>query len=105
MVSSFRISHREMTSDTFIETKAAENPQSSCEEGFAVLPATSEIVDQFSKLLRRISESALDHSITPEEAQNIRSSWDRLKCYAEGFVRCCEEGDFETIEKAENGGN
>ncbi len=81
------------------------NPQSSCEEGFAVLPATSEIVDQFSKLLRRISESALDHSITPEEAQNIRNSWDRLKCYAEGFVRCCEEGDFETIEKAENGGN
>jgi hypothetical protein len=24
-----------------------------------------------------------------------------LKCFAEGFVRCCEEGDFESIEKAE----
>lgn len=77
------------------------NPDSSCEEGFEVLPATSEIVDQFSKLLRRISESALDHSITPDEAETIRRSWDKLKCYAEGFVRCCEEGDFEAIEKAQ----
>ena len=77
------------------------NPESSCQEGFEVLPATSEIVDQFSKLLRRISESALDHSITQDEAKTIRNSWDKLKCYAEGFVRCCEEGDFEAIEKAE----
>lgn len=77
------------------------NPASRCEEGFEVLPATSEIVDQFSKLLHRISESALDHSITPDEAKSIRLSWDRLKCYAEGFVCCCEEGDFEAIKKAE----
>ncbi len=77
------------------------NPKSTSQEGFEVLPATSEIVDQFSKLLRRISQSALDHSITQDEAQTIRNSWDKLKCFAEGFVRCCEEGDFETIEKAE----
>lgn len=77
------------------------NPASTCEEGFEVLPATSEIVDQFSKLLHRISESALDHSITTDEAATIRRSWDKLKCFAEGFVRCCEEGDFESIAKAE----
>ncbi|NIP95540.1 MAG: helix-turn-helix domain-containing protein [Akkermansiaceae bacterium] len=77
------------------------NPDSNCQEGFEVLPATSEIVDQFSKLLHRISESALDHSITPDEAETIRHSWDKLKCYAEGFVRCCEEGDFEAIQEAE----
>lgn len=77
------------------------NPDSNCKEGFEVLPATSEIVEQFSRLLARISESALDHSITQEEAQSIRRSWDRLKCYAEGFVRCCEEGDFEAIQEAE----
>ena len=40
-------------------------------------------------------------SSTPDEAQSIRDSGDKLKCYAEGFVRCCEEGDFESIEKAE----
>lgn len=79
------------------------NPESNCQEGFEVLPATSEIVDQFSTLLHRISESALDHSITLEEAKSIRRSWDRLKCFAEGFVRCCEEGDFQTIEQAEKG--
>lgn len=77
------------------------NPDSRCQEGFEVLPATSEIVEQFSQLLHRISESALDHSITQDEAATIRRSWDRLKCYAEGFVRCCEEGDFEAIEEAE----
>ena len=77
------------------------NPDSSCEEGFEVLPATSEILDQFSKLLHRISEAALDNSITQDEAEQIRHSWDRLKCYAEGFVKCCEEGDFEAIAEAE----
>ena len=80
------------------------NPDSSCDEGFEVLPATSEILDQFSKLLHRISEAALDNSITQDEAEQIRRSWDKLKCYAEGFVRCCEEGDFEAIAEAENEG-
>ena len=51
------------------------NPDSSCNEGFEVLPATSEILDQFSKLLHRISESALDHSIDQDEAASIRRSW------------------------------
>jgi transcriptional regulator with XRE-family HTH domain len=81
------------------------NPDSSCEEGFEVLPATSEIVDQFSQLLHRISQAALDSSITPDEAEEIRLQWDKLKCYAEGFVRCCEEGDFEAIEDKEKKAN
>ena len=74
------------------------NPDSACHEGFEVLPATSEILDQFSQLLHRISEAALDNSITSDEAEQIRQQWDKLKCYAEGFVRCCEEGDFEAIK-------
>jgi transcriptional regulator with XRE-family HTH domain len=81
------------------------NPDSSCEEGFEVLPATSEIVDQFSQLLHRISQAAADSSITPDEAEEIRLQWDKLKCYAEGFVRCCEEGDFEAIEDKEKKAN
>ena len=75
------------------------NPVSHCEKGFQVLPATNEIVGQFSSLLMRISEAALDNSITNDEAEDIRNSWDRLKGYGEGFVRCCEEGDFELMEK------
>jgi len=75
------------------------NPVSHCEKGFQVLPATNEIVMQFSSLLMRISDAALDNSITNDEAEDIRNSWDRLKGYGEGFVRCCEEGDFELMEQ------
>lgn len=73
------------------------NPQSSCEKGFQVLPATNEIVGQFSVLLQQISTAALDHSITKQEAKEIRECWDKLKSYAEGFVRCCEEGDYDQM--------
>ncbi|BCX49015.1 hypothetical protein HAHE_29230 [Haloferula helveola] len=73
------------------------NPESSCEQGYEVLPATNEIVGQFSGLLQRISTAALDHSINAQEAKEIRECWDKLKSYAEGFVRCCEEGDFEQL--------
>jgi hypothetical protein len=46
-----------------------------------------------------ISLAALDNTITSKEASEIRDSWDRLKSYAEGFVRCCEEGDFDQLRK------
>lgn len=75
------------------------NPQSSCEQGFEVLPATNKIVSQFGGLLTQISQAALDQSITPDVAESIRQQWDKLKCYGEGFVRCCEEGDFEKMIK------
>ena len=77
------------------------NPKNSHREACNVLPATSEIIDQFSQLLHRISQAALDNSITPDEAEQIREHWDKLKCYAEGFVRCCEEGDFEAIPQGD----
>ncbi len=78
------------------------NPVARCNGDLEVLPATNEIISQFSGLLMRISEAALDHTITNDEAEIIRNSWDKLKGYCEGFVRCCEEGDFEKIiEEAE----
>ncbi|MEJ6572898.1 MAG: helix-turn-helix domain-containing protein [Akkermansiaceae bacterium] len=75
------------------------NPVSTCEKGYEVLPATNAIVGQFSSMLTRISQAALDNSITPDEAEEIRLCWDKLKSYAEGFVRCCEEGDFELMQE------
>ena len=74
------------------------NPASSSLHSSEVLPATNEIVSQFSNLLSRISQAAVDNSITLDEAQEIREQWDRLKCIGEGFVRCCEEGDFTKME-------
>lgn len=70
------------------------NPPSQCRKGFEVMPATQEIVQQFANLLASISQAALDNSITAEEASSIRHVWDELKRFTEGFVRCCEEGDF-----------
>jgi transcriptional regulator with XRE-family HTH domain len=62
-----------------------------------LLPATNEIINQFSALLQRISTAAQDHSISTEEAYEIRECWDKLKSYTEGFVRGCEDGNFEEI--------
>lgn len=70
------------------------NPPSQCRKGFEVMPATQEIVQQFANLLASISQAALDNSICDREASEIRHVWDELKRYTEGFVRCCEEGDF-----------
>ncbi|MEM8955481.1 MAG: phage regulatory CII family protein [Verrucomicrobiota bacterium] len=73
------------------------NPKSFCEDGFEVVPATNEIVQQFADLLSEITQAALDNSITEEESDSIRRVWDRLKMHTEGFVTCCEEGDFQKI--------
>ncbi|MDP3852032.1 MAG: hypothetical protein Q8Q59_16135 [Luteolibacter sp.] len=68
-----------------------------------VLPATQEIIGQFSDLLARISAAADDHSVTQSEADEIRECWDTLKSYAEGFVRACENGDFQTMQRLRPG--
>ena len=75
------------------------NPKSHCQKGFNVVPATNGIVQQFADLLSSISEAAMDHSISDQEAKEIRRVWDLLKGFTEGFVRCCEEGDFENLPK------
>ncbi|MBT8036002.1 MAG: hypothetical protein KJO21_00530 [Verrucomicrobiae bacterium] len=75
------------------------NPESDYPQDCEVLPATNEIVGQFSTLLAQISQAALDNSITPDEAENIRKSWDKLKSFTEGFVRCCEKGNFELMQE------
>ena len=73
------------------------NPESSREQGYEVMPATSQIVEQFGALLAEISRAAQDNSITDDESEKIRKIWDALKSYTEGFVNCCEEGDFTKI--------
>ena len=75
------------------------NPRSYCKEGFEVLPATNEIVTQFSDLLSTISRAAADNVITHDESESIRAVWEELKCYCEGFVNCCEEGDFRPMKQ------
>ena len=73
------------------------NPPSYCEDGYAVIPATTEIVNQFAGLLNTISKAAEDNSITDDESEEIREVWENLKRFTEGFVKCCEEGDFSQL--------
>jgi hypothetical protein len=76
------------------------NPESSCEKGYEVMPATTEIVKQFGGLLSEISRAAQDNVITGKESEQLRKIWDSLKSYVEGFINCCEEGDFAPIREA-----
>ncbi len=62
-----------------------------------VLQATQEIIGQFSSLLSGISTAAEDQSVCPKEADEIRIAWDKLKSYAEAFVRSCEAGHFHKV--------
>lgn len=75
------------------------NPRNCPTSGYAVVPATHQIVQQFAGLLDAVSRAALDNHISIEESEEIRIVWDKLKAYCEGFVRCCEEGNFEPIQQ------
>jgi hypothetical protein len=75
------------------------NPKSCPTKGYSVVPATHQIVQQFAGLLDAVSRAAQDNQISQEESEEIRLVWDKLKSFCEGFVRCCEEGDFATIQK------
>ena len=76
------------------------NPAPDANEEFDVMPATNEMIGRFADLLTTISDAAEDRSISSEEASGIRQIWNQLKSYTEGFVKCCEEGDFDPIRKA-----
>jgi hypothetical protein len=67
---------------------------------FDLVPTYTEIIQQFADLLQSITAAASDQSISSEESDKIRIQWDELKAYTEGFVRCCEEGDFEKLKKS-----
>jgi hypothetical protein len=64
-----------------------------------LIPATNEIVQEFADLLAVIATAAADNQITPAEAKQIRARWEELKTATEGFVACCEEGNFGPLEK------
>jgi len=59
-----------------------------------LVPATNQIVQDFADLLQVIAAAAADNQVVPEEAKQIRARWEELKSVTEGFVACCEEGNF-----------
>jgi hypothetical protein len=64
-----------------------------------LVPATNQIVQEFADLLAVIALAAGDNKITKQEAASIRARWEELKSVTEGFVHCCENGNFAAIKK------
>jgi hypothetical protein len=62
-----------------------------------LIPATNQIVQEFADLLHVIATATADDQISAPEAKQIRARWEELKTVTEGFVACCEQGNFDHI--------
>src|SRR5215472_4083360 len=81
------------------------NPKTNKPHPSFLIPATNEIVQEFADLLAVIATAAADNLITAKEASTIRERWEELKSVTEGFVACCEGGNFSVMkEKEKNAG-
>jgi hypothetical protein len=67
-----------------------------------LIPATNQIVQEFADLLHVIATATADDKITAEEAKEIRARWEELKTVTEGFVACCEEGNFGPLRHGQH---
>jgi hypothetical protein len=70
------------------------NPQANWPHPYNLIPATNQILQEFADLLSVVALAATDNHITPPEARTIRARWEELKSVTEGFVHCCENGNF-----------
>lgn len=77
----------------FINNPKAQTPASQ------LIPATNTIVQEFADMLAVIAAAATDNTITRPEARDIRQRWEDLKSVTEGFVQCCEAGNFGPIHQ------
>jgi hypothetical protein len=82
-----------------------QNPQTRRPHPYFLIPATNEIVQEFADLLGVVANAASDNQITGKEAEKIRARWEELKSVTEGFVRCCEEGNFGPLKEERRSGN
>jgi hypothetical protein len=74
------------------------NPKTNKPHPDYLIPATNEIVQEFADLLAVIASAAADNEVSPAEAKKIRARWEELKSVTEGFVACCEEGNFSALQ-------
>jgi hypothetical protein len=75
------------------------NPKAVWPHPHFLIPATNQVVQEFADLLSVVAQAAGDNQITRTEAVSIRARWEELKTVTEGFVRCCEEGNFLPIQQ------
>jgi len=75
------------------------NPKGLWPHPLMLVPATNRIVQEFADLLAVIAKAANDNQVSRSESAAIRSRWEELKSVTEGFVRCCEAGNFAAIKQ------
>lgn len=75
------------------------NPKAVWPHPFHLVPATNQILQEFADLLAVVATAAGDNHISKQEAKTIRARWEELKSVTEGFVHCCEEGNFAPLKK------
>jgi hypothetical protein len=75
-----------------------QNPNNAPHPHF-LIPATNQIVQEFADLLAVVATTAADNKITTAEARQIRQRWEELKSVTEGFVACCENGNFNSLRE------
>src|SRR5579871_4908778 len=75
------------------------NPKTNNAHPEFLIPATNEIIQEFADLLAVVANAVADNQITHEEAEAIRARWEELKSVTEGFVQCCEQGNFRPLLK------
>jgi hypothetical protein len=75
------------------------NPKANWPHPHFLIPATNQIVQEFADLLAVIAAAAADNTVTKQEAKSIRARWEELKSATEGFVSCCEQGNFSALKK------
>ena len=73
------------------------NPKAHWPHPHHLIPATNRILQEFADLLSVIATAAGDNHISPDESKKIRARWEDLKSVTEGFVHCCEEGNFSNL--------
>jgi len=74
------------------------NPKTNKPHPDFLIPATNEIVQEFADLLAVVAAAAADNQITANESKTIRARWEELKSVTEGFVACCEQGNFSPLK-------
>jgi len=76
-----------------------QNPKTHWPHPHFLIPATNQVVQDFADLLSVVAAAAGDNRISASEAKAIRARWEELKSATEGFVRCCEEGNFAHLKE------
>jgi len=73
------------------------NPKARWPHPDYLVPATNQILQEFADMLSAIATAAGDNHISKTEAHGIRARWEELKQVTEGFVQCCENGNFSPL--------